>query len=187
MGETSMPQLAAGKYDSIAIAFHWVVAALLIAAVAIGLQLDDMPRGEVKGYWINIHNVLGLLAFIVVIGRIAWRAGHKPPALPASMDAATRWASHIAHWALYALMVAAPLLGLITVWAKGRGVDFGLFQLASPLTQNRDIADAAEGLHKALAWAMIVIAVLHIAAALFHHFWKRDGVLLRMLPGSRGG
>ena len=177
-----MPQPDAGRYGHGAIAFHWIVAALLVAAVAIGLQLDDMPRGEAKGYRINVHNVLGLVAFVLALGRLLWRAGHRPPTLPASVDAVTRVVSHIAHWALYALMVAAPLLGLLTVWAKGRGVDFGLFVLTSPLTQNRDIADAAEGLHKAIAWAMIVIAVLHIAAALFHHFWKRDGVLLRMLP-----
>lgn len=178
-----MQQPDAGRYGHGAIAFHWIVAALLIAAVAIGLQLDDMPRGEAKGYWINVHNVLGLIAFAFALGRLLWRARHRPPALPVSVDAATRVASHIAHWALYALMVAAPLLGLLTVWAKGRGVDFGLFVLTSPLTQNRGLADAAEGLHKAMAWAMIVIAVLHIAAALFHHFWKRDGLLLRMLPG----
>ena len=173
----------APRYSAPAIAFHWAIALLLLANLALGLLFEGMDRG-VRPWWINLHGVTGSLVFVLALGRLGWRLRHPPP--PPVPDA--RWAlalAAFAHGALYVLMFVLPVTGLVTWWLRGRGLDFGLFALPSPLAADRPLAGRAETLHAALAWATMAVASLHVAAALFHAIVRRDGVLSRMLPLAR--
>jgi cytochrome b561 len=92
----------------------------------------------------------------------------------------------LAHYALYALLVAAPVVGIVLQFARGDALPvFGLFEVASPWAADRAFAGAVKEVHEVLANALVILAALHAAAALLHHFALHDRTLLRMLPGAR--
>ena len=91
-------------------------------------------------------------------------------------------AAGLGHLVLYALMLAVPLIGLAVIFLRGRGIDFGMFTIPSPLAANRPSARLAKELHELLAWGLMLLAAGHAAVAVWHHKVRRDGVLLRMMP-----
>ena len=124
--------------------------------------------------------------------RVAWRLMNPVPPLPSSMSAATRFAAHATHFLLYFLIVAIPLSGWLLVSSSPLGLPtmyFGLF-VWPQLPYFSDLPRAAKKIlmrefdtvHICLAWSAIVLVTLHVVAALYHHFLRRDVVLARMLP-----
>ncbi len=182
----SMRQGAApARYGAGAVAFHWTVAALIVFLGALGLLFDDIPK-ESRPFWINVHVCVGLMYFALVIARVAWRATHKAPDLPPDIDAFTRRSSAAVHHLLYVLMVLIPVVGIVArVW-HGRPFDYGFFQLDFGVASNPAVYHPAETVHQLLAYALFALAGLHAAGALYHHFIRRDGVLMRMMPGGAG-
>ena len=169
------------RYGSTAVAFHWIVAALVVFLGALGLLFDEIPR-EARPFWINVHGCVGLVYFALVIVRLAWRSTHRPPELPSDVGQFERWTSPAAHHALYALMLLIPLFGVVAYIWHGRVFDYGLFQLNFSVGTDREVFKPAETIHQLLAYGLFALAGLHILAALHHHFVRRDGVLSRMLP-----
>lgn len=181
---TRMP-VDSGRYDRSAIWFHWSIALLIVVNLAIGLLHESLLDG-VKGV-IPLHKSIGLLILALTLGRIAWRLTHRPPPHPAGMATWERIAAQGAHAALYALMLLLPLTGwaMVSRPLKRRPLDFfGLFDVPYlPVTQQAGAA--ARNAHGLLGWVLLALLVIHIAAALRHHFLLRDRVLARMLPGVR--
>jgi cytochrome b561 len=173
------------RYGAGAIAFHWTVAGLIVFLGALGLLFDSIPR-ESRSFWINVHGSVGLIYFGPVIARLLWRAGHRPPDLPADIGAFSRRASAAVHHLLYALMVLIPIFGVVAFVWHGRVFDYGLFQLNFGVSSNHDIFHPAEKIHQWLAYALFGLAAVHVAGALWHQVVRRDGVLLRILPGGAG-
>ena len=96
--------------------------------------------------------------------------------------------SELTHWALYAIMVLIPLTGYVFSSLEGQHLDFfGLFTAASPMATDRTLSRPLEFLHKTGQYAIYAFVGLHVLAALYHHFVKRDGVLQRMLPLGGAG
>ncbi len=172
------------RYDSIAMSLHWAIAALLVFIGGIGLTWDYFPRGT-KPFWLNIHVTVGLLFFALVIARAAWRATHKPPELPADVDDLSRRLSHPLHMLMYALMVVIPAIGFVAFVWHGRVFNFGLFSLDFGVTSTRAVFHPAQNYHAYAVYTLFALIGLHAAAALWHHFVQRDGVLARMLPAPR--
>ena len=116
--------------------------------------------------------------------RIVWRLTHPAPVPPAGTPRWERWAATLSHLALYAAMIAIPLLGIVFTLARGRPIDFGLFQIVYPLNHIIDAATmkAMRTTHEWLGQAILGLAFIHAAAALWHHYVRRDDVLTRMLP-----
>jgi len=176
---------AAVRYGAGAIAFHWLVAALVVFLGVLGLSFGYIPR-EARPFWINLHVSVGLVYFALVLARLAWRAGHRPPDLPPGIGEFTRRTSVATHHLLYLLMVVVATLGVVArVW-HGRSFDYGLFTLDFGLASDRAVFGPAERIHQFLAYGLLALAAFHAAAALWHHYVRRDGVLLRMLPGGTG-
>lgn len=171
------------RYDAAAVAFHWTVAALIVFLGALGLLFDDIPQ-EARPFWINLHACVGLVYFALVLVRLAWRATHRAPELPAGTDAFTKRASASVHHLLYLLMLAVPVFGVVAFVWHGRTFDYGLFQLNAGVAMDRSVFKPAEEIHQLLAYALFGLAGLHAAAALYHQFVRRDGLLLRMAPGA---
>ena len=181
----SRPSPAPSRYGAGAVAFHWTIAALIIFLGTLGLVFDDIPR-DVRPFWINVHGCVGLIYFALVIGRLAWRATHTPPDLPPDIGEFTRRTSLAAHHLLYFLMVAIPIAGVIAYVWHGRAFNYGLFQLNFGVPLDRSVFKPAELIYRLLAYALFALAGLHAAAALYHHFIRRDSVLIRILPGGTG-
>jgi len=171
------------RYGSGAIAFHWVMVLLIVVVGILGLLHDSWPK-RTQSFWINIHALIGLLVWLLVIARFWWRRRHPPPSLPPGIGALARRLSAPVHRLLYALIFAIPIIGMVTFIWHGRALDFGLFQLNFGIRSNRAIFHPTEDVHGYLAYALFALAGTHALAALWHHFIRRDGVLKRMWPKS---
>ncbi len=183
--ETSKPLPTVARYGDAAVAFHWTLSVLVVIVGVLGLLHDNWPK-QTQAFWINVHALIGLLLWGLLIARIAWRIRHTPPELPAETGAFSRRLSSPVHWALYALMFVIPIIGIVTFVYHGRVFDFGLFQVDFGVKKNRAIFHPTEDIHGYLAYALFTLAGLHALAALWHRFYLRDGVLARMWPfGSK--
>lgn len=169
------------RYSDGAILFHWTIAALVIFNLVVGLAHVQF---KALGGLMGVHKSVGLTVLALTLGRIAWRLAHRPPPLPADVTRWERGAAHAAHWGLYLLLLLLPLSG----WAMDSNGDANLpplrwFGVPVPLLPvSRGGADAAYAAHLKLGWAMTVLVAVHVAAALRHHFIRRDAVLARMAP-----
>jgi cytochrome b561 len=173
------------RYGRPAIAFHWISALLVVTVGTLGLLHDSWPK-RTQAFWINIHALTGLLAWLLVIARFAWRCRHAPPLLPADVGELSRRLSGPVHAALYVLLFVIPILGIVTFIWHGRAFDFGLFRVNFGVRSNRAIFNPTEDIHGYLAYALFALVGLHLCAALWHHFIRRDEVLRRMWPASVG-
>jgi cytochrome b561 len=172
------------RYGPTAIAFHWVMFVLVVIVGVLGLLHDSWPK-QTQGFWINVHAMLGLLLWFVLILRLWWRKRHAPPMLPADVGVFSLRFSSPMHWTLYALMFVTPILGVITFLYHGRIFDFGFFQLHTGIKSDRTIFHPTEDIHGYLAYALFALAALHALAALWHQFCLHDGMLGRMWPPRR--
>ena len=108
------------------------------------------------------------------------------PPLPNTLKPWERVAAHVTHYGLYLLLFAMPITGWIMSSARNFPVSwFSLFQLPDLVGQNRPLYDTMHSVHEALSWVLLGFAVLHVAAALKHHFFLKDTVLRRMLPFTK--
>ena len=171
------------KYDSASIALHWVTAALVVLLWCIGQGVGFLPRGAPRVTAWSLHIVLGLTLVTVLLARIAWRIGRGRRLPPADSGSLGRLAT-ATHYGLYALLVATVAMGLVNAWVHGNTV-FGLFSFPKPVPGEAALRHTIFGLHADLADLVVIVAGLHAAAALAHHFVLRDSVLRRMLPGDR--
>ncbi|ETW14760.1 cytochrome B561 [Roseivivax marinus] len=171
-------------YTSTARAFHWLTAIVVIAMIAAGAVMirEGLPR-PVQNTLFVFHKNVGTILWVVVLLRLAYRASSPPPPLPDSVPAVQRAISRVVHGALYALLILMPIAGYVRVRAGGFPIEW-LDALGVPvfLPKSEQLAEAAKTAHFYGAWAISLIAALHIAAALYHGIVRRDGVLTRMWP-----
>lgn len=163
--------------------FHWSTALLIIVMFGLGWLAVSYPMSPTKIQLFNWHKSLGLFILAWVLLRLAWRATHRAPALPAGMSRIERWAARLSHAFLYLLMLAMPASG----WVINSAADFplkwfGLFRVPALVEPDKQLQDAAETIHFTLFWTLLAVVVLHAAAALHHHYVRKDDVLRRMLP-----
>lgn len=177
---------AVPRYGSVAIAFHWLMVVLVVTVGVLGLLHDSWPK-RTQAFWINVHALIGLCVWVLVMARLWWRLGHRPPDLPPDIGEFSRRSSYPVHLLLYLLMFVIPVLGIITFIWHGRVFDFGLFRVNPGVRSNRAIFHPTEDIHGYLAYALFALVGLHVLAALWHHFVRHDGVMSRMLPMARHG
>jgi cytochrome b561 len=171
------------RYTGLAIGFHWITVASVVAAWLLGLYMVDLPLSPQKLKLYAWHKWLGVTLFALALTRMAWRLRNPPPPLPPSMPAWQRQAAKSSHLLMYGLLLAVPLSGWLFSSASGVPVVyFGVIELWSPLTKDKELAAALKLLHGLLNFVLFAIVCAHSAAALRHHYVERDDVLRRMLP-----
>jgi len=172
------------RYGAVAQLLHWAIAALIVAQFVLGRTAVDLPLGAHKLGLLARHKSIGMTVLMLAVLRLLWRLGHPPPALPDGMRPLERVVARGTHVAFYVLLFVMPITGWMMSSAKNYSVSwFGLFTWPDLIGKNAAAFDALRTIHDTLSGALFAIAVLHILAALKHHFWNRDNVLLRMLPG----
>jgi cytochrome b561 len=169
------------RYGPGAIRFHWMMAVLIVIVGVLGLLHDSWPKGT-QSLWINIHALIGLLVWVLLMARFGWRTTHPPPPVPPEAGALSRRLSRPVHLLMYALLFVIPTFGIVTFIWHGRVFDFGLFKVDFGVQKNRAVFNPTEDIHGYLAYALFTVAGLHTLAALWHHFVRRDRVLRRMWP-----
>lgn len=176
----------ANRYTATAIHLHWLIALALVGTFSLGLYMHELPLSPTKLKLYSWHKWAGVTIFLLVLIRLAWRLGHRPPELPAAMPAWQRQASGIVHGLLYLLMFAVPLSGWLMSSAKGfQTVWFGVLPLPDLVGKNEGLGEILEEVHEALNFTLLGLVAVHVAAALKHHFIDRDDVLRRMSLRSK--
>ena len=174
---------SSGRYTSVAQTFHWLIAALIVNQFVLGLWADNLPIGLHRLALLARHKSFGMTVLMLAVLRLLWRLKNRPPALPDHMTSLERKLAQATHIAFYVLLFAMPLTGWMMSSAKKYSVSwFGLFTWPNLIGKNETAFDILRATHDTMSFILLSIAVLHILAALKHHFWNKDDVLLRMLP-----
>jgi len=185
------------RYTSVAIAFHWVIAVLLVSMVFWGWWMESLREqafaGEVSFGFVssafNWHKTAGILILALSLARLGWRFMNPAPALPAGMAAWERFGARFTHVAFYAVMIGAPIGGYVAASAYGDLFPIKLFDAVSlpklPVPQTEAFQQLSGSMHGAGGWVILVLLAIHAGAALKHHFINRDDVLARMIPFLR--
>jgi cytochrome b561 len=168
------------------IALHWFSVLALLAGIGLVLAHDGVESRSLAHGLVDVHRQVGVAILLAGVLRavlgLAWRTGRvNGEGLPRSQ----RLLRAATHALLYLGLVATPLLGWLLTNARGQSLRFLGLPLPTLLARDRDLADSLEGWHQTLAWSLVVLAALHAAVALWHHFARRDGVLASMLPVRR--
>jgi cytochrome b561 len=163
-------------YTRIAIALHWLLAVLIVGSLGVGWFMADMPMSVQRLKLFNWHKWAGVTILFLSAARLLWRLWHPAPALPASMPAWQRSASHLSFFVV-------PLLGWAYSSAAGFPIVwFGVLPLPDWVPRSRELAESLKPWHGWLAYTLAAVVVVHIAAALKHHLVDKDQVMARMLP-----
>ncbi|ADM10027.1 hypothetical protein PB2503_09874 [Parvularcula bermudensis HTCC2503] len=176
------------RYTRVARALHWTIAVVIILMFVGGKFMTHLPLGvDLKYIAFQNHKTLGLIVLVLSFVRLWWRLGHPPPPLPDKMARWEREVARITHIVFYGFMIGVPLLGWAMVSADPAGIPTKLFFLIPipdlPVPEGAGIRAILQNAHGAMATAMIALVVLHVGAALKHHYVSQDGTLLRMLTG----
>jgi cytochrome b561 len=181
------------RYDFVAMTLHWVIALGILFQIVMGLAMVHLDLSDATKFsFYQLHKSVGISVLLVVLLRILWRFTHKPPPLPA-MPELEKVAATGTHWLFYALMILLPLTGWADVTLSPFHIPTVLFGRVpwpdfpglAAYAGNKAANDAADFIHSKLGYVILGLVVLHVAAALRHHFWLRDDVLRRMLPFAR--
>lgn len=173
------------RYTTPAIALHWLIALLIFAGFGLGLIMTDIPGlTPSKLRYYSYHKWIGVTVFLLAVVRVAWRLTHRPPPLPPT-PTWQRVSANVTHATLYILMIIIPLAGYLYSYAAGVPVVyFGLTELPPLIAPNAMHKDMFKNAHIWLNYVMAVLVIIHVLAALWHQFVRRDGLLRRMLPLS---
>lgn len=169
-------------YDRVSIWLHWLTALLVITQFALALLWDGFGRPAHRTM-VMLHMSFGIILTVLIAARVVWRLmpSHQLPSLEAG------WVGRAAkgvHYLLYVLLAAEAVLGFLTRWWEGRAMSFFGLLIPGPFGEgNRPTHEMLMEWHEKIGWAIIIVALGHAAAALYHHFVLKDRVLRRMLPG----
>jgi len=170
-------------YGAVAKALHWLVFGPVLAQYVVAILMPDIGRGTVPGTLIDLHMSFGALIVVALIVRWLWRIGHPVPLATGDLPHWEQPVARILHALLYLLLAVNPILGWMNASARDWTITvFGLFTLPHVVAPHARIGMLAGDVHTFLAWTLLVLIGLHVAAALFHFFVRRDDVLQRMLP-----
>ena len=175
------------RYGGVAQGLHWLVAVLVLSQFGLGWYMSDLPLSQLKFDLYQLHKSLGLTIFALVVVRLAWRLRHPPPPLPASLPVWERAAARTNHALFYALLLVQPLIGLLQSNAANFPVVvWGVLPVPALIGSDEALGEALVEVHETVAAVLLVLIVLHVAAALRHHFLLKDDILRRMLPAVGG-
>ena len=184
------PSRSEPVYSATARFFHWLIALLIAVMAVTGFAM--VYRGKDLNIWDSLtnnlystHKALGLVILALVILRLFYRLVVGRPADEATITPFQRMASHTVHWSLYVLLIAIPIGGWLGVSLFPALDVFGLFQIPALTSPNKALSEQVLWLHGLAAYILLSLVAIHVAAALYHHIIRGDGVLTRMLPSLR--
>ena len=187
------PPAARTRYDNVAMTLHWLIALAVFLNVGLGLYMGELPRGDpLKPAIVGLHLSVGLSVLVLAVLRVVWRLTHSIPDLPGDMPPWQKALARTVEFLLYVLIIAIPLAGWMMISTGPHAHDvnyFGLFTwphvgfMGNIAAENaHSVHEALEETHALLAWTMLGLVAIHIAAAIYHQHVRRDNVLKSMLP-----
>ena len=179
-----MPAEPPRRYSGLQKTLHWTMAALIVTQVAVGITMTNIGEGPLTNNLFELHKSIGITVLALALVRLAVRARRgAPPFEP--MPEWQRRAANASHTALYVLFIATPLVGWIATSYCCKPVNlFWTVPLTLPVPEGEDLAKAIFRFHYGFVYTLMAVLVVHVGAALQHHFIRRDRTLVRMLPGG---
>lgn len=171
------------RYDAKTIWLHWLTAGLVIALWCLGQTIDWFPRGAPRVFARSAHISTGALLACVLLYRIWWR-GTGGARLPAAGIGGLKVLARSMHIALYVCLLATVALGVANTWIRGDNL-FNIYKIPALDGDNKALRTAVEDYHAYAANLLLILAGLHAAAGLVHHYVLKADVLGRMLPALR--
>ena len=171
------------SYDRVMRAVHWTTLVLVAAAFTAVWIADPAIVGSYVGPVVHLHRSLGLTVAALTVFRLVWRWRVGVPALPVDLPAMQKIGARAVEGLIYVLLLAQPLVGLLYTNTYGLRVNyFLLLEIPAVMARDRPLGMLLGEIHSFLGYTLLTLIGLHAAAALFHHFIRRDDVLNAMLP-----
>jgi cytochrome b561 len=176
------------SWGSVARLLHWVLGFTILGMIAFGWWMNHIPARPDRFFYRSIHADIGYLVLLLTVLRLIWRGINPTPALPSDTPRWQRFAAHISHGALYVVVIIVAMLGWAQSGARTPNYAswFGLFNVPQITSPDKAAADAYEDRHIFMAYVLLALIIIHVAAAAWHHFIKRDRVTARMVDGAAG-
>ena len=179
-------------YGATARLLHWLMAVLVVIQVAAGvIMVNAAPPPSLWGTLADtlalysVHKVLGLVLLALALVRIAWRVARGAPPEEPTLAVWQRETSWLVHAWIYLALILVPILGWVGISLYPALVVFDRFAIPGLTAPDEARSVAVFAAHAIAAFALVALVAMHVGAALYHHFIRGDGVLLRMLPGLR--
>jgi cytochrome b561 len=183
-GDSTPGAAAPAAYTITARVLHWLTAILILGMIPLGLVIANDWGGSLQDSLYDLHRSIGALVIPVILLRLVYRRVNPPLPLPDDIPAIQQLAAHAMHWCLYALLLVQPIIGWIATSAYRAPINvFGWFELPPIWPENRAFSEQMFGIHGLIGALIAALAAVHIGSALFHHFVRKDGVLMRMITG----
>lgn len=178
-----MPVPRGGRYTATAIALHWLVAVLVIAMIAFGWWMQEIPKTPVgpRADAYNLHKSIGMSVLLLMFVRVLWRTAHPPPRLPPMPLWQARTARFV-HVLLYVCLFVQPLSGYLGSAYSGYPVKFFGLALLTWAPNDAAVKDAMSLIHLGNSWLLVTAFALHLAGSFKHALIDRDGSFRRMWP-----
>ncbi|MDX1902182.1 MAG: cytochrome b [Gammaproteobacteria bacterium] len=170
-------------FGSVSKFLHWVIALLVIVMVSAGWFMDDISNDALKLTIYNLHKLTGITILFLMLVRLAWALTNPKPVSPKGTSVVQHFVEWGGHFFLYALIIAQPITGWVGSVAAGHVPHLGQWQLNLPIMKSEALTTLCFKSHTIIAILIIVTVSLHVLAALYHHYIRKDNVLTRMMPG----
>ena len=163
---------------------HWITAALVLIMVPIGVAMANADFGGAQDTLYHLHRSIGVLLLPIVVIRLIYRLRNPAPPLPADIPWIQQLAAHMTHWGLYTLLIVQPVVGWIATSAyRAPILFFWLFEVPPIWPVDQAFSERMFAVHRLIGIAIVLLVCAHVGAALFHHFIRKDRILMRMVSG----
>ena len=168
--------------------FHWILAAAIVGMLAYGWWMNHIPARADRFFYRSIHADIGYVVLLLMVLRLIWKSINPTPELPSGTSRWQRIAAQVSYWALYLVTILVAMLGWAHSGARTPDYSswFGLFHVPQITSPDRAAANAYEDRHILFAYVLLGLISIHFAAAVWHHFVRRDRVAMRMIDGEPG-
>jgi cytochrome b561 len=183
-GDSTTNAATSPAYTITARVLHWITAVLILSTIPLGLVIANDWGGALQEFLYDLHRSIGALIIPLIPLRLIHRWANPPLPLPDDIPAVQRFAAHATHWALYALLLVQPILGWTATSAYRAPITmFGWFELPPIWPENRGLSELMFSIHGLIGLVLAGLVAVHIGGALYHHFIRKDRVLMRMITG----
>jgi len=189
------------RYNKTAILLHWITGLMIIAMFALGFWMHELPKElkvesldlfnlgihtisfveptSLRTFYFNLHKSIGVTLLVLILFRVFWRVTHPAPAYPATMSARDQKVAGLTHKLLYVLMLAMPISGLLMAINSKFGIKWFGIELMAGL-DNAAMRDLFKEAHEVIGFVLLLMVVLHVAAAIKHKVIDKDDIMKRM-------
>jgi cytochrome b561 len=169
------------QYGDLAKFFHWTIFFLVFGMLVCGYFMGDIANKILRSEIINAHKLIGLLILVLMCLRAIWAVANIKPKSSVVARPWEKFAEKLVHYLLYFMLFLMPISGWVMSTAGGKPPRYAGVSLSLPINQNKAMSNTAFDLHSEIAIIIIALICIHVLAAFYHYFVKKDDVLQRML------